>query len=290
MQFSLAQSLGKTCPTIDVIDVGAMALDAEPEYAPILAKAPCRVVGFEPVQAECDKLNAAGHANRVFLPYFIGDGTERTFHLTNFSATASLYEPDTEFLSLFNTLAEVTTVTQTSRVQTRRLDDIPEIANIDLLKIDIQGAELDAFRGGSRLLDTTLAVWTEVEFAPMYKNQPLFGDVDAELRRHQLMLHTVHSLEGRSYTPLVPPRGPTAGIRQHLWSDVIYLRDPRRIGDLDHGKMLKLAVIAHDLLGSFDYAQLVLQYADRHSGGSLWKWYMTRLTGEDPGEPTLPRR
>ena len=75
MQFSLAQSLGKTCPTIDVIDVGAMALDAEPEYAPILAKAPCRVVGFEPVQAECDKLNAAGHATRVFLPYFIGDMT-----------------------------------------------------------------------------------------------------------------------------------------------------------------------------------------------------------------------
>ncbi len=288
MQFSLAQLLGRTCPTIDIIDVGAMALEAQPEYAPILAAAPCRVVGFEPVQAECDKLNAAGHRNRTFLPHFIGNGTERTFHLTNMSMTASLYEPDTAFLSLFNTLAEVSTVVETCRVQTRRLDDIPEIANIDLLKIDIQGAELDAFRGGPRLLDATLAVWTEVEFAPMYKRQPLFGDVDAELRRHGLSLHTFHTLEGRAFKPIMAPQGPTAGIRQHLWGDVIYLRDPMTLASLPADKMLKLAVIAHDLLGSVDYAQLVLQHYDRHHGGKLWKWYMQRLTGEDPGSPTLP--
>jgi FkbM family methyltransferase len=287
MPFSLAEMLGRSCPQIDIVDVGAMAVEATAEYSSILSSAPCRVVGFEPVQAECDKLNAFKQKNHVYLPYFIGDGEERTFHLTNYSMTSSLYEPNAPLLSKFNQLAEITTTVETSRVKTQRMDDIPELTNIDLLKIDIQGAEHDAFRGAPRLLSETLVVWTEVEFVRMYKDQPLFADVDIELRKRNLMFHTFHTLAGRAYKPLMPASGFQGALRQQMWSDAIYLRDVMTIHDLSEAKMLKLAVLAHDLVQSYDYAQLVLQHYDRKFGKKLWKLYMKRLTGADPGEPTL---
>lgn len=287
MTFSLAQMLGRACPRIDIVDVGAMAIEAKPDYAAILATGLCNVVGFEPVQSECDKLNAKKQKDHTYLPYFIGDGTEQTFHLTNFSMTASLYKPNMRLLSRFNQLAEVTTVVETSRVQTRRLDDIPEITNIDMLKIDIQGAEYDCFRGGNRLLSDALMVWTEVEFVQMYENQPLFAEVDIELRRCNMMFHTFYSLCGRAYKPVLPAAGFDAPLRQHLWSDAIYLRNIMNIDQLSEEKMLKLAVLSHELLMSYDYTQLVLQHYDRKFKKNLWKVYMRRLTNSDPGEPTI---
>jgi protein O-GlcNAc transferase len=287
MTFSLAQMLGRACPRIDIVDVGAMALGDKPDYAAILATGQCNVVGFEPVQAECDKLNAMKHKDHTYLPYFIGDGTEQTFHLTNFSMTSSLYKPNARLLAHFNQLLELTTVVDTFKVQTKRLDDIPEISNLDMLKIDIQGAEYDCFRGANRLLSDALLIWTEVEFVQMYENQPLFAEVDIELRRCNMMFHNFISLSGRAFKPVMPSEGVHAYIRQQLWSDVIYLRNIMTIDELSEEKMLKLAVLSHDLLSSFDYTQLVLQHYDRKFKKNLWKVYMRRLVNGDPGEPTL---
>lgn len=285
--FSLSKLLGKACPTIDIVDVGAMALSDQPEYAPILKSAPTRLVGFEPVQAECDKLNAGKHKNRTYLPYFIGDGRDRTFHLTNFSMTSSLYEPDTALLKRFNNLEELTQVVKTFPVKTSRLDDIPEITNIDLLKIDIQGAELDCFRGASRLLANCLMVWTEVEFIPMYKDQPLFGDVDTELRKHGLLLHCFAGLSGRTFKPLVMGNNINEPLRQVIWTDATYVRNFMTFDTLSEDQMLKLAVLLHDLAGSYDMCQLLLQHYDRKFNKKLWKIYMQRLTNDTPAEVPL---
>jgi FkbM family methyltransferase len=286
-KFSLANMLGKTCPTIDIVDVGAMALEAEPEYGPIMRNAPYRLIGFEPVQVECDKLNAGKHKHRTYLPYFIGDGRKRTFHLTNFSMTASLYEPRKEFLQLYNNLEELTQVVEKCEVDTKKMDDIPEITNIDFLKIDIQGAEVDAFQGAQRLLKDTLVVWTEVEFVQMYRDQPLYGAVDAELRKAGMMLHTFLPLSGRSMKPLMPGGDQNRKMNQVIWTDAIFIKDVMAIPELSEEKMLKLAVICHDLFSSFDVTQYVLQHYDRKYKHKLWKTYMKRLTNQEPGEPTI---
>ena len=67
-------------------------------------------------------------------------------------------------------------------IETHRLDDVPESANVDYLKIDVQGAELDILHGSTRRLARAVVVHTEVEFAPLYSEQPLFSDVDKALR------------------------------------------------------------------------------------------------------------
>lgn len=290
MIFSLVEMLGRRAPVIDIIDVGAMLLDeAPPDYKPLLQRNAARVVGFEPVPAECAKLNAQAGKGQTYLPYFIGDGTQRTFHLCNFPMTSSLYEPNTRLLRKFNNLAELTTVVETSSVKTTRLDDIAEISACDYLKLDIQGAELDALRGGMSVLEKALVVELEVEFVPMYLNQPLFADVDPIVRGAGFMFHTFKGTFGRAFKPLMINNDINRPLKQMLAGDAIYVRDFTRFGELSAESLLKIAVILHEVYSSLDLAALALQHYDAKTKAGLYSVYMHRLHqgGKPPAPPPL---
>jgi FkbM family methyltransferase len=51
------------------------------------------------------------------------------------------------------------------------------ITTLDLLKLDVQGAELLVLRGGIDTLSRTRMVWTEISFKRLYENSCLFQDV-----------------------------------------------------------------------------------------------------------------
>jgi FkbM family methyltransferase len=53
---------------------------------------------------------------------------------------------------------------------------------IDIVWIDLQGAELRAFHGMEDLIEKVKIIYTEVEFKQMYLDQPLFADIDRFLR------------------------------------------------------------------------------------------------------------
>lgn len=70
-------------------------------------------------------------------------------------------------------------------VKVRPLDEIAREAGlgvIDLLKVDVQGAELDVFRGAGGVLERTRVIHVEVGFTPVYEAQPLFHQVYDFLR------------------------------------------------------------------------------------------------------------
>src|SRR3954469_23997927 len=163
-------------PIVHILDVGA-AMGETDVYEALRAAGVAQVVGFEPQPQECAKLNAAyAAAGNRYLPHFIGDGTERTFFTTQDGYSSSLYEPNLELVSRFQQLGELYRITGRQQVQTRRLDDLPEIGEVDFVKIDTQGAELDVIRGGRQTISRAVLVQSEVEFVHMYKNQPLFAD------------------------------------------------------------------------------------------------------------------
>ena len=180
---------------------------------------------------------------------------------------------------MFQNLAEVVTPVAKHSVTTTRVDDIAEISNVDLFKIDVQGAELAVFQNASRALASALVVQTEVEFVELYRGQPLFADVDSFLRSQGFQFHAFNGISGRTFKPLVFNNDPNVPIRQALWSDAIYVRDWMRLDELDPTRLLKYAVLAHDLLGSYDLAHVVLAALDRQVKGSFAAQYLQRLTG-----------
>lgn len=282
---SFIDLLGADAPVIDIVDVGAMdlGLPKDPSDGVYRLYRPGKfsVVGFEPVQSECDKLNAMATPGRTYLPYFIGDGSTRTFYLTAATMCSSLYEPNMDTLRHFQALPEFMQVTDQGQVQTKRLDDIPQIKNIDYIKIDVQGAELDVMRGGRRTLRGAALIETEVEFTHLYRGQPLFADVDAEMRSQGFILHTMHRPSGRCYWPFVFSGDPNANGSQALWSDAFYIPDPSKFDRLEPARLLKLAVLVHEVLTSFDLAAYALAHYDRQMNTRIWHRYM-KLFMENP--------
>jgi FkbM family methyltransferase len=69
-------------------------------------------------------------------------------------------------------------------VECTRLDDLCKalgIAAIDLIWMDLQGAELLALESAGALLETVRYIYTEVSHRALYRGQCLFDDVDAFL-------------------------------------------------------------------------------------------------------------
>ena len=257
-------------------------------YQALLDYPQVRVIGFEPDERQCAARSAAWGPTHQFFPYVVGTGERRIFHECANPLTSSIYPPNQRLLELF--LGMDLPVVARREVETHRLDDVEAITDVDFLKIDVQGAERDVLRGASRLLKQALVIHTEVEFVPLYEGQPLFGDVDVELRRHDFMLHKfVGMARGTSALlwPAVYDRDARFHGNQLLFAEAaVYVRDLARLADLPSHKLLALAAIAHDVYGSFDIACLALAEHDRRSAANVLPRYLTELRSALPADST----
>ncbi len=268
---------------INVLDVGAIGIEGVDVPYDKLAKAGyARVVGFEPDAAGCEKLNRKYGPPHLFLPYFLGDGMSATYYETSWAPTGSLFKPHQPMLEKFQNLHELVTLKAEHQVETMRLDDLPEVGDIDFVKIDVQGAELAVFKGGKRVLQNAVLVQTEVEFVELYQNQPLFADIDRQLRSYGYQFHTFHELEGRCFKPLMKSnKNINQPLRQVLWADAIYVRDWLRFDRLSLDKLKKLAVLLHSVVRSFDLCHLVLREIDARGSYNFAPRYLQEMIVPD---------
>jgi FkbM family methyltransferase len=270
-------SLLPALPPIKILDIGAMDVGEAP-YQPLLDALPCEVLGFEPVEEECRRLNASAKPGFRFLPHVIGDGSDQTFHECAYAYNSSLLEPDTDFLGRFTGLSELFSIVETRPVRTRRLDDIPEAAGTDLLKMDVQGGELMVLQGADRTLRDALLVHTEACFAPMYRKQPLFADIDRHLRERGFAFHMFVYFGGFPLKPLpVVDEGRASRHNQLLWCDVIYVRDYTKLDVLAQPQLLKLAAILHENCKAYGLASAALGEYDRRGGTALQAQYLSEI-------------
>jgi FkbM family methyltransferase len=237
-----------------VVDIGANPIDGDPPYGPMLRDGLCTVVGFEPQPEALAELLAAAGPNERYLPHAVGDGGEHELKVTWMNGMTSLLEPDVERLSTLNEFARYGEVLQRSTIATTRLDDIADLGPLDLLKIDVQGSELTIFRNGRTTLAGAVAVHTEMSFVPLYRDQPLFGEVDAELRAQGFVLHTFAALKKWPIAPGVLDGNIFTTHQQAIEADVAYVKDFARLDDLDAEQVKHLALLAHHVYGSSDLA------------------------------------
>lgn len=99
------------------------------------------------------------------------------FSVNEFSETSSLLDIKNEMpeWSRIN-ISEI----KKEKVELKKLDTIfSEICwdNVDLLKIDVQGAEKFVLEGAHETLKKTKYIWIELSFRPMYENSAIFNDI-----------------------------------------------------------------------------------------------------------------
>ena len=163
-----------------IVDVGANPVDGEPPYQQMLTKGLCTVIGFEPQPEQLASLERRKGPHEIYLPYVVGDGHEHVLHVAQASGMTSLLPPDPARLALFNGFLGWGTVLARIPTPTVRLDDISEVVRIDLLKIDIQGAELMVFQNGRDRLRHAVAACRSAQ--PRCARPPPFTATDGAPR------------------------------------------------------------------------------------------------------------
>ncbi len=280
----LRELLGDRLPAIKVVDVGAMLID-EPEYMRLLSLPGASLVAFEPAESERAKLAASLGPNSVVLGHVVGRGGPGVFRSNVWSATSSLYEPNVNLLRRISGLEQAHVVKERIPVETVRLDDIPEAQGARMLKLDVQGAELDVLAGAPKLLETVVAVHLEVQFIPLYEGVPLQGDVDVQMRKLGFTLYTMTPGDCGTFAPLRRKPGIPGG--QWMWADALYIRDFMSFASLQTPALLALAVILEVAYAVRDLPMLLLQHVDAKEGTHLCAAYSTALFGSLREPPPL---
>ncbi|HKL70277.1 FkbM family methyltransferase [Salibaculum sp.] len=239
-----------------VCDVGANPLGAPP-YQPLLEAGLCDVYGFEPHAEAFAKLQQTKSDRETYFPVAIGRPGERVLHVHPNSGFTSLFPFDGRALGQLGKEKWMSPrrPIETVPMRTTGLDEVTGLPGVDVLKMDLQGAEGEVVETGPRTLSETVAILTEVRFHRIYEDEPVFGDLDATLRANGFKLHkflfTKSVMLPHDHEDLVHRPAMTS---QLLDGDAVYLRDVPGPDALSDDQLAHLALAADTMFDSPDIA------------------------------------
>ena len=224
------------------------------------------VIGFEPDKEEYDSLMKKKYSKDKIYSYALSNEKKNmSLNLTRNRGCASLYKPNYKFLNNYSDVSRFEIESKVN-VEVTTIDNLYNdkiLSNIDFIKLDVQGAELDILKGGKQFLyENILGVQVEVEFHSMYENQPLFSDVDLFIRK-KLGLH----LQDIRKTYWKYPEGINIGSKkgQVIFGDALYFRSPQEIvswcsnfNKIEASDKLEMACLMGIIYGYLDYSLCLL--------------------------------
>ena len=264
-----------------LLEVGAVQLskdEKEPFYELLDYFPSSKVIGFEIEEDVCNQQNLEARPGIKYYPNALGQFNEiKDLYITNHPMCSSLYEPDSELMSLYNNL-EVAYLKSKSSIKTTSLDQFlneNSIHSVDFIKADVQGAELDILKGGRSALKEVLKIVCEVEFIPIYKNQPLFGDICHFLSNNGFMFNKFLHLSGRALRPIQLQNNANVA-SQHMWADTVFIKQIQTIPNLEIDKILKLSLLSA-IYGSPDLIHYCLHNFDQRNSSTLASQWLQKI-------------
>ena len=141
------------------------------------------VIAFEPDQREFDKLKSDN--NIRYLNHALNNRSEDLkYYITKGAGKSSILKPNVDLVSQYEDDERFQVIQEKiiSSTRVKNLDSIIEenvIQDVDFIKLDTQGSELSILQGGqTKLMSMIFGAQIEVEFVEMYKQQPLFRNID----------------------------------------------------------------------------------------------------------------
>ncbi|MEO0983511.1 MAG: FkbM family methyltransferase [Pseudomonadota bacterium] len=187
-------------PVETLIDVGANR--GQFSLATRKAHPECRVHAFEPLEDEAETYRRvfAGQAGVTLYGCALGsEAGETVINVTKRKDSSSLLPVSDRQTEIF----PGTEKASERVIQIARLDDIvpaEDCAGQTLLKIDVQGFELEVLKGAAGLLRQIDHVYVECSFVELYSGQPLQDEVKAYLEaqgfQHDRVFNQEHDADG----------------------------------------------------------------------------------------------
>ena len=199
-----------------------IAFDADPEEAHALTQ-----------------IKTNGLKSKRIFPYFVTKTKENiTFNLYKNRGESSGLLPDTYYQHAFapNTfvIEKQILIEGNSLAWIAQKEGLP---SPDFLKLDTQGTELYILQGAGNWIGQIPLIETEIEFLPLYQNQPLFHDVGQFMHTHGYVLLYLN----RVFTSRQNYRGKSRG--QIIFGDALYGLGLPQVSTLDTLQKTKYVIL-----------------------------------------------
>ena len=252
------------------------------------------IFGFEPNAKEFAKLKSTpssisiGRGTVINYPVALTkeDG-EISLYITLRPGSTSTLIPDASYLKHFSldNFSEMSCVMSEEKVPSMRLNTFMKknsLNYIDLLKLDTQGNELDILMSSDGMIDKIEVIRTEVEFVPIYKNQPLFHDICNFLYKHGFELIDLQWSEACKRFHARSDLGPDA--YRLVWGDAVFVRTPL---DFSKERLFSQSIV----LAEMGYRDLAIyQIRNNPRLNQLEKENLEHLYSDQYKQSTLKRR
>ncbi len=181
-----------------IFDCGANIGLVSFEFGKCFPKA--RIYSFEPNPDVFQKLSLSLEQEENIHPRNLGVGSREgsiTFYKNNNTGTSSFLQPN-EFHRAH--MARKYTTISVPVITIQRICDEEKITEISILKLDIEGYELEALEGCRELLKSQRVdcLFIEVSFVPTYNGQPLIEDIITYLRRFEYIPYNMYGINETS--------------------------------------------------------------------------------------------
>ncbi len=243
-----------------VVDIGANPMAADAAHKPLLDLGACDVVGFEPQPVAFAELAKIKSDRETYFPYAVGNGTRRSLRVYEDHGMTSFLHAD-EAGQKVVAMRPWSKLLEEIDFDTKTLDGSPELGAIDLLKIDIQGAECEVLDHSSQALREATIVIAELRYFRLYEGEPMMGGLDTALRGLGFELHKFLFAKTRSL------RNSQSGRLKHRYfrdqlidGDAVYLRDLTKVGSFSNDMLMHLAILASAVLESHSLVLFCLDH------------------------------
>ncbi|MDM2928492.1 FkbM family methyltransferase [Citrobacter sp. Cm046] len=259
-------SFSDTVKSVVILDIGARIIhDDPPIYDSLIQNTHCEVIAVDADPDAC-KQQIKSMQDNIFLikNVVLGDGKPHSFNKCSLPPCSSILEPNRHVLTQYSGMMPFYEVESIEQVNTLTLDSEFRDIFLDLLKIDVQGYELNILQNGKNVLESTSAIHIEVGFIEKYKGQPLFRDIDHFLSEQGFHFHCFTGYGTRTPAGIYANNDPISGVNQWLWSDAVYYH---RLDDIEwwlrEDRLLRMALVFHYVWQSYDYAAHCLKTYDK---------------------------
>jgi len=232
---------------LQVADIGARIPKEVPVYNPLLDHKVAHLHGFEPEPEAFEELKEAAGEGVSVYPFAVGKPGPATFYAHHIGALSSVFKFCAAAANYLGKGFWVKRPITEHAMTLVALDDVDGLPKLDVLKMDVQGAEFDVLQGGGKTLAECVMIIPEVRFYRMYQDEPMWADVDTEMRAQGFVLHKfMHQksvvLPSSQKSSFNKRRG-----SQLLDGDAVYIRnleDPDMLTD----HQLKAMALAADIV------------------------------------------